>query len=177
MLPISFPYDGVRASHAARWLLSRHGGKLDRIKLIKLVFLADRLHLARYGRPIVGGQYFALVHGPVPSEFYSAIKTGQLDGVAEAVYPQIKAINEADEDYLSESDVEVLRETDDQYGSWDTFRLRDLTHEFVAWSNNYKDGTSPRPIPYEHFFDDLPPEEREMLDLILDDQEAEAALG
>ena len=148
MLPISFPYDDVRASHAARWLLSRHGGKLDRIKLIKLVFLADRLHLARYGRPIVGGQYVSTTHGQASFELCSAIDAGTLESVAEAAPLQLEATAEADGDYLAESDVEVLRETSDRYGAWD----------------------DAVPLPYERV-------ELDVLHLILDDQEAEAALG
>ena len=174
---ITFAYDGARASHAARWLMSRHGGTLDRIKLIKLVFLADRLHLARYGRPIVGGRYCAMAHGPVASELYDAIKEGKLSGVAEPIPPKLELSAMADEDCLAESDVEVLKEINDQYGPWDTFRLRDLTHRFVAWSKNHKGDKSSYPLPYEHFFDDLPAEDREMLDLIRETQEAEEALG
>ena len=65
---IRFKYDADKAGQAILWLLHRHGGSMDKLKLIKLFFYADRLHLLRYGRPIVGGHYFAMNFGPVSSE-------------------------------------------------------------------------------------------------------------
>jgi uncharacterized phage-associated protein len=175
---IRFAYDPVRASHAARWLLSRHEGKLDRIKLIKLIFFADRLHLARYGRPIVGGRYCAMEHGPVASDFYNAIKDNALDGtLPEEGTPRVEGTRKADEDFLSESDIEILRVVNDTYGPLDGWRLRDLTHETKSWTKNYKGGNSSYPLPYEDFFEDLDPEDSEMLELIAESQEAEKALG
>ena len=175
-MTIRFTYDPARAKQAALWLLNQHGGILDRIKLIKLVFLADRTHLARYGRPIVGGKYCAMEHGPVASEFYNAIKDNQIDG-AQPEGVRVRSVQKVDEDYLSETDLEVLRETNNEFGAWDTFRLRDLTHRFVAWEKNYKGENSSYPLPYEDFFADLPDEQRGMLDLITETQEAEKALG
>jgi uncharacterized phage-associated protein len=178
LLSIRFAYDPVRASHAARWLLASHGGRLDRLKLFKLIFLADRLHLARYGRPIVGGRYYAMEHGPVASEFYSAIKDNSLDGALpeEGSY-RVEAVRKADEDCLSESDLEILKEINDRYGSWDAWRLRDLTHTYEAWKKNYKGNNSSYPLPYEDFFADLSSDDRGMLELIAETQEAERALG
>ena len=40
---------------------------LTKLKAAKLLFFADKLHLNRYGRPILGDCYFCLDHGPVPS--------------------------------------------------------------------------------------------------------------
>lgn len=174
---ISFPYDEDRAAHASRWLLKRHGGEMDRLKLVKLIFLADRMHLARYGRPIVGGRYVAMEHGPVASEFLTLIKTNQVSGVAcLGSYKQV-ALADADEEMLSESDLEVLGEVNDAFGAYDTFRLRDYTHTFRAWIKNYKGGNSSFPLAYEDFFDDLPAEAKQMLDLIEDAQEAEKIVG
>ena len=37
------------------------------MKAIKLIYLADRLHLRKYGRPIIGDMYWAMKLGPVGS--------------------------------------------------------------------------------------------------------------
>jgi len=42
-------------------------GPADKIKLIKLVYLADKYHLLRYGRTVTGDEYFAMENGPVAS--------------------------------------------------------------------------------------------------------------
>jgi len=176
-MSLNFAYDRPRASQAALWLMRRHGGTIDRLKLIKLIFLADRLHLASYGRPIVGGRYVAMEHGPVPSDFYDDIKSGSLPGTATSGPYKVTATIELDEDELSESDLDVLKSVNRCYGNMDSFRLRDLTHEFVAWSKNYRGNNSSYQLPYEDFFEDLTQEQKDILGLIEDAQEAERALG
>ena len=39
--------------------------KADKIKLVKLIYLADKYHLIRYGRTITNDDYYAMEHGPV----------------------------------------------------------------------------------------------------------------
>lgn len=40
----------------------------------KVLYQADRLHMARYGRPVAGDCYLAMKHGPVPSGTYDLLK-------------------------------------------------------------------------------------------------------
>jgi len=65
MAEIKFPYDRERAWQTILWFANAHGGSIDLLKLVKLIFYADREHLVRYGRPITGGIYRALPLGPV----------------------------------------------------------------------------------------------------------------
>src|SRR5262249_13106821 len=50
--------------------LAAHEGvtAFDKYKAGKLIFLTDKYHLVRYGRPVLGGEYRALEYGPVPQE-------------------------------------------------------------------------------------------------------------
>lgn len=48
-------------------LVSMKIGKMDRVKLIKLLWAADRYHLRAHGRMVSGTDYVAMVHGPVSS--------------------------------------------------------------------------------------------------------------
>ena len=48
--------------------------RLDRYKLGKALFFADREHLNEYGRPITYCNYAAMKDGPVPSEAYDLLK-------------------------------------------------------------------------------------------------------
>jgi uncharacterized phage-associated protein len=178
-MSVAFPYDQERATQAVLWLLAQHGGKLPVLKLMKLVFFADRLHLARYGRPIVGGRYVAMPYGPVASELKDDVDEPKPPRPAfEREGNDVKALGAYDEDVLSDSDLEVLAETNAKYGRLDTFRLRDLTHELEAWRKNYKEGAEKRsfPLPYEDFFADLDDEARQMLAIIEEDCEARTAL-
>jgi len=172
--PIKFEYDSAKATHAMLWLLHKHGGAMDKLKLVKLIFYADREHLAKFGRPIAGGHYVAMIHGPVPSELldnlnHAAEGSGLLFQV---VGTKIIALSSANEDELSESDIQVLEQTNSVFGYHDTFALRDLTHRLRAWSKNYPNPTenTSHPLPYEDFFLDL--EGDEMLQVIREHQEA-----
>src|SRR5258706_5031900 len=49
--------------------LSRSGvSDLTKLKAAKLLYFADKEHLLRYGRPIIGDVYYALNLGPLPSQ-------------------------------------------------------------------------------------------------------------
>ncbi len=48
------------------------------MKLVKLVYLLDRLSMARRGIPVVGGAYFSLPNVPITSELLDLINSGCL---------------------------------------------------------------------------------------------------
>ena len=56
-----------KAVQALNFFAKEDGGTINKMKSIKLIWLADRLHLRKYGRSITGDEYFALPNGPVPS--------------------------------------------------------------------------------------------------------------
>jgi len=55
-------------------------GETDFHKVFKILYLAERAHLVKYGRPIVGDTYMAMKYGPVPSFIYDAFKAIRGDG-------------------------------------------------------------------------------------------------
>ena len=168
---ISFPYDRNKAVQTVLWLLDQHGGKMDKLKLVKLLFYADREHLARYRRPITGGNYVAMPHGPASSELLDDLKGASSEGILPFSVEGGRRVitNERyDEDELSESDIEVLKYVNAKYGPIGTYRLRDRTHRLEAWKQNYHEDTS-RALPYEDFFLDL--DDDSVLEAIQEDQE------
>jgi uncharacterized phage-associated protein len=56
-----------KATQAAAYLLKRRGGKMSYMKLIKLLYFADRVALSRFGRPITTDRYVSMDRGPVLS--------------------------------------------------------------------------------------------------------------
>ncbi|RJO69658.1 MAG: DUF4065 domain-containing protein [Myxococcales bacterium] len=179
-LKISFKFDRQKAIQAILWFLARHGGKLEKLKLIKLIFFADREHLAKYARPIIGGSYVAMQHGPVLSELLNLINSTEKTvknlgfNLSER---NVVSTGQYDEDFLSESDIEALRTINTSMGSMDSNRLRNRTHGLKAWKNNYPDPSenTSRPLPYEDFFLDL--DNSEILEIIRDDQEVREMLA
>lgn len=105
---------------------------IDRLKLMKLIWLSDRLHLNKYGRLIIKDRYKALPNGPIASTAldmsnYSLPEVYDVDGY------NIKAKTNCQEDYFSKTDLKVMNYIWEKYGDMDTFELRDFSHLFPEW--------------------------------------------
>ena len=59
-----FVFDERRAAQAAARLLDQHGGTMPWLKLVKLLYLADRASLVEGGWPITGDRFVSVRHGP-----------------------------------------------------------------------------------------------------------------
>ena len=122
--------------------------KVDFHKLSKILYFAERKHLARYGRTITGDWYVAMKNGPVPSNIYDYLKivkgeTGFRDEYLkkcleiEGPY-NIKAKQEADLDEFSESDLECLNESIEENKNLSFVELTYKSHD-KAWKNAPQD--------------------------------------
>ena len=172
MRQISFPYDHKKATQAVLWLLHRHGGSMDKLKLIKLFFYADREHLARYGRPIVGGHYWTMDLGPVSGDLKNHIDSAVPESGLPFVIREphnLVATQAMNEDELSESDMEILDETYAKYGHIPSVKLSLMTHKLKVYTKNKPESGSRKLTPYEDFFLDLGDDE--ILKIIREDQE------
>ncbi len=107
---VYFPYNPDKANQAILWLLEAQGGKIDKLKLVKELYLADKEHLLRYGRPIIGGQYYAMPHGPVSTELLKHIDQATIPSgpfILENNLIKSNTLEFSTED-LSESDIEIM---------------------------------------------------------------------
>ena len=170
---IRFPYNKEKAIQSVLRLLHRNGGSMDKLKLIKLIFFADREHVVRFGRPIVGGDYYAMKLGPVSSDLRDDVDKS----ASTEEYPfeirgdyNLIAKEACDEDWLSESDLEILDEVYSKFGHIDSVKLGLFSHNFKAWKNNEPPEEGRKFIPYEDFFEDN--EDKTMMEVIMDDQDA-----
>ena len=68
----SATFQPQKAVAAAAFLIEKTGQSL--YTLMKMLYLADRLHLSRHGRFIAGDNYTAMRQGPVPSITYDLFK-------------------------------------------------------------------------------------------------------
>jgi len=72
---MQFPYYWRKAIEAAAVLLQAYPcQKMTRLRLLKLLYLADRQSLAETCRPITGDKVVAMDHGPVLSKTYECIR-------------------------------------------------------------------------------------------------------
>jgi len=148
---------------------------LTKLKAAKLLFFADKSHLLRYGRPILGDRYVSMDHGPVPSAALDLMnrliapdeiedpirdqlrqKLGVHRGLFTKNHPfRAKVHGEAVYAYLSATEREILDETIRLYGHKSVGELIDLTHREHAWkaSDRFRPEASSWPMPYETFFE------------------------
>ena len=108
------------------------------MKLVKLVYLLDRLSIARRGIPVVGGTYFALPNGPITSELLDLINSGTLWGEPDCHWDALIGARQDHEvslrceaptyDHLSRSEIALMDEIYAEHGGKDQWALRDWTH-------------------------------------------------
>jgi len=128
------------------FLAYKSGGNLNKMKAIKLIWLADRLHLRKYGRSITGDEYYALPNGPVPSatrdvlessNFIEDTATQYAAGYIEEIDKyNYKAIAEGNYNVFSQSDLDVLEKIFDVFNCYDHFALSEFSHEFPEWKKH-----------------------------------------
>lgn len=144
-------FDAEKSLEAMLFVANRLKRK-DFHKIFKVLYFADREHLFRYGRPITGDTYIAMKDGPVPSKIDDIFKAVRGDSYFAKVSDIVKLSDvfvvhdwyfiepkrDANMDYLSKSDVEVLTESLDKYGSLSWYEIREKSHDY-AWKATAKD--------------------------------------
>lgn len=119
---------------------------LDKYQVVKLLYLADREHFNRFGRPITQEQYFALQYGPVASNAMDfmeqdarALKRAGVSDlpfglVAEGTLVRLGAPKrEIDRSLFSRTDLQVIDAVVEEYGSRTFGELFEVTHDHPAW--------------------------------------------
>lgn len=137
--------------------------RIDVFHMCKVLFYADRDHLRRYGRPILGDTYCAMDDGPVPSFALNVAKRINmyvsdelLDMAARKLsvdnsdgYVRLIARGTFDDTSFSRTDIECLDRAIEMYADMSFMALWRLVHKEPEYKSSYKgSGTSTR-IPYE----------------------------
>jgi uncharacterized phage-associated protein len=144
MLNLSFVES--KATEAAAFLLSRSGQAMNYMKLIKLLYLADREALIRWGWPISTDRYVSMKHGPVLSNVLDLINFGSLSEKTGSWSSLIsnpsgydvsleREISEEDFEELSVAERKLLEEIWGKYGGLDEWELVDLLHDVGEWQD------------------------------------------
>jgi uncharacterized phage-associated protein len=101
------------------------GDAICNLKLQKLLYYAQGLHLALKDKPLFTEQIEAWTHGPVVPEVYQNYKgfgSGSIPAPSE-----LPAIDDATKS--------LLDEVYDVYGQFSGWKLRNMTHEEPPWKN------------------------------------------
>ncbi len=148
-------FDPIKTTQAAGLLISLHGGNITRLRLLKLLYIADRECLAETLRPITWDSAVAMDNGPVLSNTYDLIKGtgpsgGDWDRHIRALGSRcMTLVSDADVDRLSRHEMNKLRDVAKRFDELDDYELADYTHDFQEWIQNKPDKGTCNPISFD----------------------------
>lgn len=133
---------------------------LGKVKLMKLFYFADFMHLKKYGAPITFDTYVNLEHGPIPSSIKNLVDTASDDidnsvladtisierpeGVDMCRIIGLRKFSDTDAKLFSQAELETLKKVCIRFGEKNTKFIEELSHEEAPWKQtNFLDS-----IPY-----------------------------
>lgn len=131
------------------YMLAKYNYRLNYTKLIKLIYIADRICLQRYNFAISGDKYCSMKQGLVLSNLYEFInKQNNIEFNSLFIKNNYDLIsipeNKYPYDELCEAEINILDEVDEKYHDYDWKRLvDDVVHKFPEWDKRAeRDNTS-----------------------------------
>jgi hypothetical protein len=107
----------TKALEVILWLSNQRNG-IDLYHLVKACFFADKYHLNKFGRPVIGDTYRAAAWGPLPQVVYGLLRHEPMEILALGINGPLPFTTdshycvfpdrEANKERLSESDIEAL---------------------------------------------------------------------
>ncbi len=181
-MPLNFRPKLDKIVELLLYLAHRYPGA-DKYQAVKFFYLADREHLARYGRPITYDNYFALWYGPVASKTLDLLegdkrvfKEAMIDALpfktaagkkngSDTIFISDpgRAVNF---DLFSKSDVRVFDEVLAKYRDASFNDLMKLTHEHAAYKNAW--GSRRKGERAEMYYEEMIDDEKKRAALIED---------
>lgn len=132
---------------AAVLLKTEPEGRMNYMRLLKLLYIADRESLKQTGCSITQDRIVAMDHGPVPSRIYDLIM-GRDPGshtwsqFVVTEHFDVELFKDPGNERLSPYEIEVLQKVAEDRESLNQWGVRDETHDFPEWEKNYVPGTS-----------------------------------
>jgi uncharacterized phage-associated protein len=191
MAQIRFRFAPEKLVQALVFFAQRGVRDLDKMKAAKLLFHADKYHLLKYGRPVIGDQYACMEYGPVPSasltvmndviaddEHFQPLAKELFDEYLTVErsmfkkYPVFRARKEPDLDVFSDSDIEALDYAQKTFGAMQAWKLSEQSHDEPSWklANEQRAPGSSVIMDYRLFFEGHP-EAADMLRFVEAQQE------
>jgi uncharacterized phage-associated protein len=157
---------------AVHYLL-KNFGEMDKLKIVKLIYFADKRQLIFAARTITGDDYVAMRHGPAGSMVLNVLNRNteyleqeQLDFIDRHILQaNMGKDNYKSTDYgmnydqLAESDKKALGIIGEKFKSLDKWDIVNLTHKYPEWKQFEdelkNDPTICKPIPVVDLFSSI----------------------
>lgn len=123
---------------------------LGKVKLMKLFYFLDFLHLKKYGSPVTYDNYLNLEHGPIPSGILNLVNSAidDIDNsvlsdtihfetppgtIMQRVLPARK-FSENDKKYFTKSQLDIMEQVVKRFGDKNTKFVEDISHKESPWN-------------------------------------------
>ncbi|MGO4882835.1 MAG: Panacea domain-containing protein [Bryobacteraceae bacterium] len=136
-------FNEAKATQAAARFLALRGGAMSYVKLVKLLYLADREALIRWGRPITTDRYTSLDNGPVVSRIYDLMRDEHADNsfriwrkfISAPVDYEVRLLGDPGNGELSPPERQLIDEVFAQHGHQSRRSVVDYTRSLPEWTN------------------------------------------
>lgn len=147
-------FETRKATQLVAFFCKKQGGEIDVLKLVKLVYLADRKFMAECGYPITNDKHVSMPHGPANS-----ITLNLIDGNIESpIWSELLATREGnkialhrelladDDDEFSDAEIECMEGIWADFGHMTKYEIRDWTHDNCPEWEDPNGSSTPIPI-------------------------------
>jgi len=134
---LTFAFNPQKSAQAAAVLLNLNGGDMDKYLFIKMLYLAGRESLRRWGEPITGDRTASMEYGPVLSTI-SDLTKGDGPGWrpfwepfisdADEQTNRVSVKDDPGQDELSKSEIEILKSVHGRFKDFSWKQMRDFCH-------------------------------------------------
>lgn len=141
MTRLKFRFDSRRAAEAAAEFVRLAGGTMDVVRLMKMLYLAERQSLEQFRYPMFGDRYVSMRHGPVVSHSYNLLKPSEDSKRVErpedvALWSMhferdgymVKVTQPLPPGALSRADLAIISGVHDEWRGTDTWTMVDKLH-------------------------------------------------
>lgn len=130
---MNYRFNEELATQAACYLIKKYGNTLNYMKLIKLLYMANRESIRAFFAPIVPDSYFSLPHGPVLSNVLDRITNRDARSfwnrhIKVIQNYSVRMVFDPGLDELSRQSLHILDKIDSEWHSFDQFQIRDWMH-------------------------------------------------
>ena len=134
---IHFKFNEIKTTQVAALFLNKNHGKMNYMKLIKLLYFADREALNRWERPLTTDSYFSMKKGPILSNVLDLITNGKsiygdsfwYKYISEPSDYNISLENDPKQDELSKQEIDLIEEIFEKFKNYSEWKMVDYCHD------------------------------------------------
>jgi uncharacterized phage-associated protein len=149
-----------KAAQICAYFALSAGKSIEKLKLIKLVYLSERDFISQSGLPMLYDEFFSLMHGPICSNTLNGINE-EIDRDTWSQYTSlhgndvrsVKNFKRKDYDEISDAELDVLNAIWTRFGWMTASQIRKYTHKNCPEYTEVEEGRIP--ISYRELYEAL----------------------